>query len=227
MTNMKPDAIFNLPDANDEKATASHRDAVLLFYSDLFQEIDDALTDALPKVLSTFGLYEGPVDLAVHAPNTRYLVRQALSKRSKLIRDEDDVLFDMMRVSNCGLCVKTSFGEVRILKSPSDGLPKALSDARVRFSTNSQMVFFFAAEALQRILTLNIFVLWKMDAEFKYSGMEIACPRRTHDNGDIECYWIAKWPGRNRIRLVEPARTNVTDLDEITALPLDDKKSKS
>src|ERR1039457_4401094 len=109
MTTMKPEVIFNLPNTNDERATAAHRDAVLRFYSDLFQEIDDSLTDALPKVLSTFGLYEGPVDLAVHAPNTRYLVRQALSKRSKLIRDEDEVLFDMMRVSNCGLCVKTSY----------------------------------------------------------------------------------------------------------------------
>src|ERR1035441_7679811 len=110
MTYMKPDAIFNLPPANDEKATAAHSDLVLRFYADLFEEIDDALTDALPKVLSTFGLYEGPVDLAVHAPNTRYLVRQALSKKATLTRDEDEVVFDMMRVSNCGLCVKTSFG---------------------------------------------------------------------------------------------------------------------
>jgi hypothetical protein len=227
MTSMKPDAIFNLPPVNDEKATTAHRDSVLRFYGDMFQEIDDALDDALPKVLSTFGLYEGPVDLAVHAPNTRYLVRQALNKKSTLTRDEDEVVFDMMRVSNCGLCVKTSFGEVRILKAPSDGLPKALSDARVRFSTNSQMVFHFAEEVLERIPNLNLFVLWKMDAEFKYIGIEIACPRRTKNNGDIECYWIAKWPGRNRIKLVEPSRISKNDLDEITALPLDDKKSKS
>jgi hypothetical protein len=66
-----------------------------------------------------------------------------------------------------------------------------------------------------------------MDAEFKYIGIEIACPRRTKNNGDIECYWIAKWPGRNRIKLVEPSRISKNDLDEITALPLDDKKSKS
>ena len=95
MTSMKPDAIFNLPPVNDEKATTAHRDSVLRFYGDMFQEIDDALDDALPKVLSTFGLYEGPVDLAVHAPNTRYLVRQALNKKSTLTRDEDEAAGDI------------------------------------------------------------------------------------------------------------------------------------
>ncbi len=200
MTNMKPRAIFNLPNANDEAAIFAHRTAVLNFFADVFQDIDDALVDALPKVLSTFGLYEGPVDLAVHAPNTRYLVRQYLTKQSNAARDEDEVFFDLMRVSNCGLCVKTAFGEIRVLKAPSDGLPKATSDARVRFSSNNQMVFSFAEEMMAQLLSLNIFVLWKMDAQFKYTGMEIACPRRTYGKGDIDCYWIAKWQGRNGVR---------------------------
>ncbi|WP_433975257.1 hypothetical protein [Tunturiibacter lichenicola] len=227
MTYMKPLPIFNLPNPHDELSVAAHKTAVLDFYDDLFKDVDAALRDALPKVLSIFGLYEGPVDLAVHAPNTRYLVRQSLEKKSGIARDEDEVFFDMMRVSNCGLCVKTAYGEIRVLKAPSDGLPKATSDARVRFITNNQMAFSFAEDAASKPPSLNIFILWRMDAEFKYIGMDIACPRRTHDKGDIDCYWITKWNGENTIQLVEPIRTVTADLDEITALPIDETKSKN
>lgn len=226
MTSMKPEIIFDLPDVNDEQSIAAHRKAVLCFFADLFQDIDDALSEALPKVLATFGLYEGPVDLAVHAPNTRYLVRQVLANKSQVTHDEEEILFDMLRVSNCGLCVKTAYGEVRVLKSPSNGLPKALSEARVRFSANNQMVFSFVKDVYKKSRHLNVFVLWKMDTEYKYSGLEIACPRRTRENGEIECYWIAKWPGRNRLTLLEPVRTPAADLDEITALPPDNEKFK-
>lgn len=178
--------------------------------------------------MNTFGLYEGPVDLAVHAPNTRYLVRQYLAKKSQESREEEEIIFDMAKVSNCGLCIQTAHGEIRVLKAPTDGVPKALSDARIRFSSNHQLTFPFAEEGVSPSLSLNIFVLWKMDSDFKYAGMQIACPRRARDNGEIDCYWTSDWHVHEGINLVKTTTVDSSDLDEITALPIDDvKKSQA
>jgi hypothetical protein len=226
MTSMRQSSeIFILPRKNDLSTIEIHKSAVLDHFGELFEEIDSALQSALPKVKSTFALHEGPVDLAVHAPWTRYLVRLALSKKSNEVFEEDDVEFDLLRVSNCGLCIRTNFGDIRILKSPADGLPKALSDARVSFVMNNQMEFAFAEESAQQAQTLNLFVLWRMDANHEYLGMDIACPRDTRNKGDIECYWISPWRKADGVRLSVPkVPVAPTDLDEIVAVPARDKK---
>jgi hypothetical protein len=221
MTYMRQDKrIFTMPRKSDHNAVESHKAAVLDHFTGVLREIDDALIDALPKAKSTFALHEGPVDLAVHAPWTRYLVRLTLEKKSNELIDEDDVEFDMARVSNCGLCIRTPEGEIRVLKSPGEGLPKALSDARVSFVVNNQLVFSFAEEDEAPKRSLNLFVLWKMDADHKYLGMDIACPKTAHKKGDIECYWIASWrrPTESVISSV-PQGPVAPDLDEIVAVP--------
>ena len=143
MTAMKTDAIFQMPDINSELAENAHRDAVLAMFSGYFSDIDDALRDALPKVVNIFRLLDGPVDLAVHAPNARYLIKQFLLTRATTTTDEDLVDFDMQRVSNCGLCAKTPKGTIRILKNTADGVFKATSGARQRFSSANQLILRF------------------------------------------------------------------------------------
>ena len=212
-----------MPSKSDPCAVDAHRDAVMAHFHEVLQEVDDSLRESLPKVKSTFALHEGPVDLAVHAPWTRYLVRLGLLARSKEVFEEDDVNFNLLRVSNCGLCIRTAQGDIRILKSPSDGLPKAHSDARVRFVSNNQMAFFFADEKALQLRSLNLFVLWRMDSEHQYLGMEIACPKETHDKGYIDCYWISPWRKLSRLKLNSPRVPIAPDLDEIVAIPGRDK----
>jgi hypothetical protein len=227
MTSMRqPPAIFNLPNRNDFSAVESHQESVISHFRDQFSRIDEALAAALPKAKQTFALYDGPVDLAVHAPLTRYLVKLQLESKEQLF-EEDETEFNMLRVPNCGLCLRTPDGDVRILKCPPEGMPKALSDARIRFVTNNQMVFSFAEEIPLQVLALNLFVLWRMGPNHEYLGFDIACPRKADDKGEVECYWIAPWR-----KETTPARAAVetpqNDLEEITALPGDiDKRANS
>jgi hypothetical protein len=162
--------------------------------------------------------------LAVHAPWTRYLVRLHLSKSSEQVFEEDDVEFDMLRVSNCGLCVRTPHGDIRILKSPIDGLPKALSDARVRFVTNNQLAFAFAENNVLRLQSLNLFILWRMSIDHQYLGIDVVCPKETHEKGDIDCYWIAPWRKPDGAKVDIPQTPVAPDLDEIVAIPARDEK---
>jgi len=218
--------IFALPRKNDAAGIEAHQNAVFQHFADIFYDIDQVLRLSLPKVKNTFALHEGPIDLAVHAPWTRYLVRLELAKKSKELFDEDDIEFDMIRVANCGLCVRTTHGDVRILKSSGEGLPKALSDARIRFVANNQMSFSFAQEVLPKLEGLNLFALWRMDADHSYLGLDIACPKKADDKGIIECYWIARW--RKSAIIAAPRTPQVPvapDLDEIVAVPARDIKT--
>lgn len=217
--------IFQLPKSNDTSSIEAHQNAVLKHFGELFTEIDLAFKSSLPKAKNTFELHDGPVDLAVHAPWTRYLVRQELVKKSKNVFDQDDIDFDLLRVANCGLCVRTPQGDIRILKSPSDGLPKALSDARIRFVTSNQMVFAFAQEMIPQLRSLNLFVLWKMDSNYEYVGLEIACPRTTNSQGEVGCYWIARWDNKSTPATVTPTTFATPDLDEIVPLRIEEPKS--
>jgi hypothetical protein len=63
-----------------------------------------------------------------------------------------------------------------------------------------------------------------MDAEHRYLGMDIACPKEAHDKGDIDCYWIAPWRKSNGVKLNKPQVPGAPDLDEIVAIPARDKK---
>lgn len=227
MTGMSQDPIFTLPNVNDTQALHAHQHAVIKKFADILGSIDAALRDALPKALNIFKLLDGKVDLAVHAPNTRYIVKQFLAKRRTSAQDEDDVSFNLQRVSNCGLCIQTEFGTVRVLKATNDGLPKAMSDARIRFSSSNQLVFQFGPdETPERTSSLNLFVMWTMDREYQYTGIEIACPRRTDKDGNIDCFWIAKWQGDLQKLLPAPVLAANQDLEEIKPIPAKDKQSE-
>jgi hypothetical protein len=224
MTEMSQNEIFYLPNVNDLHAIEAHKGAVLAAFDAILCSIDEALRDALPKALNFFGLLDGKVDLAVHAPITRFIVKKSLAKRSTTAEDEDEVEFHLQKVSNCGLCVQTPLGAVRILKATQDGLPKALSEARVRFSSNNQLVLEFSPDDKpEEVMSLNLFVLWTMDRNYQYTGMEIACPRRTDKEGTIDCFWITKWHSDIQALPSTSAPSLSPDLDEIKPIPAKDK----
>lgn len=211
------------PNANDENSIVRHKEQVLSAYGQLFDLIDQALRDSVPRASDLFRLLEGPMDLGVHAGNTRYLTRLFLTSRNVSTENEDIVEFELDRVPNCGLCLRGDGYEIRILKSSSEGIPKASSDARSRFYSSNQMQFTFARsqqQLLQPQMTLNLIVLWNMDDSYSYAGLEIACPRGEQKDGTVDCYWIARWEttvGRS----VSSERIPVAaepDLDEIRAL---------
>lgn len=218
---------FVLPHINDQQAINAHRAAVMTAFDEVFASINGALREALPQALNLFKLLDGSVDLAVHAPITRYIVKQSLARRNTDAVDEDEVSFSLKRVSNCGLCVQTPYGTVRVLKSTHDGLPKATSDARVLFSTTNQLVLeFVPRKGAERVLSLNLFVLWSMSSDYEYTGMQIACPRHVDDEGVIECYWITKWKAAEATAVDPEIKPVSDDLDEIKAVPADKTNAK-
>jgi hypothetical protein len=208
------------PNPNDENSIKAHRDQVLSAYAELFGLIDQALNDSIPRASDFFRLLNGPIDLGVHAANTRYLTRLYLGSRDIRAEDEETREFELERIPNCGLCLSSPNYEIRILKASSDGVPKATSDARSRFYSSNQLQFAFAngqqSQAAQQI-TLNLVVLWSMDASHSYAGMEIACPRGENSDGTVDCYWIAKWQsGKSTASVAPPTPTaSEADLDEI------------
>jgi len=68
-------SFLTLPNPNDPTSIIAHREAVLEAHARLFNLVNAALEDSIPKATNTFKLYGGPVDLGVHAGNTRYLTK--------------------------------------------------------------------------------------------------------------------------------------------------------
>jgi hypothetical protein len=208
------------PNPNNETSVKSHRDRVLAAYGVLFDIVDQALRDSVPRASDFFRLLNGPMDLGVHAGNTRYLTRLYLQSRNVSSEDEDPLGFELDRVPNCGLCLRAPGYEIRILKASSEGVPKATSDARSRFYSSNQLQFAFAnnqSPDSQEQATLSLVLLWSMDASYAYSRLEIACPRGEQNDGRVDCYWIVPWQaGDGSVTLRAPLTpTPEPDLDEI------------
>ncbi len=223
MTTMLTMTSIPVPNPNDETVIRLHKEQVLSAFGPLFDLISRALSDSVPRANDLFRLLNGPVDLGVHASNTRYLTRLFLASQNITAENEDACGFELERVPNCGLCLRGQGYEVRILKSSTDGIPKANSDARSRFYSSNQLQFAFASSRpteSQSQMTLNLIVLWSMGASYSYAGIEIACPRGEQTDGTVDCYWIERWeaiealPGRREPdpEALEP------DLDEIRPL---------
>jgi len=211
------------PDPNDEASIRVHRERVLTEYGPLFDLMDQAIRDSVPRATDFFRLLNGPMDLGVHAGNTRYLTRLFLASRDISAENEDSLGFELDRVPNCGLCLRGPNYEIRILKTTSDGVPKATSEARSRFYSSNQMQFGFAngqGPDSQQQITLNLVVVWSMDTSYSYAGLEIACPRGEQSDGRVDCYWITRWKaGEGLPTMRQPAPPSPEpDLDEIKPL---------
>jgi len=211
------------PDPNDERSIQLHKDRVLAAYSPLFDLMDQALRDSVPRATDFFRLLNGPVDLGVHAANTRYLARLFLASKDISADNEESMGFELDRVPNCGLCLRGPNYEIRILKTSSDGIPKAASEARSRFYSSNQMQFAFAngqPPDSQPEIALNLVVLWSMGPSYSYAGLEIGCPRGEQSDGRVDCYWITRWQAGEGVlavrRPVPPS--SEPDLDEIKPL---------
>ena len=211
------------PNPNHEASIRFHKQQVLKAFGPLFDLISSALSDSVPRANDLFRLLNGPVDLGVHASNTRYLTRLFLASQNVLAENEDNLGFEIERVPNCGLCLCGQGYEIRILKSSADGIPKANSDARSRFYSSNQLQFAFASNSpieSQSQMTLNLIVVWSMDSSYSYAGMEIACPRGEKNDGTVDCYWIERWNAMKEVsaRSQQTPDSAETDLDEIRVL---------
>jgi len=208
------------PNPNDETSIRAHRERVLEEYGPLFDLMDQALRDSVPRATDFFRLLNGPIDLGVHAGNTRYLTRLFLAARDISAENEDSLGFELDRVPNCGLCLRGPDYEIRILKATSDGVPKATSEARSRFYNSNQLQFAFLNGQhpdAQQQMTLKLVVLWSMDNSYSYAGLEIACPRGEQSDGRADCFWIVRWQAAEGLStLPQPVPlSSEPDLDEI------------
>ncbi len=223
MTDMATTSPIPPPNPNDDASVTAHRSRVLTDYGDLFDIVDQALRDSVPRATDFFRLLSGPMDLGVHAANTRYLTKLFLASRNVTSEDEESLGFELDRIPNCGLCLRGPGYQMRILKASSDGVPRATSDARSRFYKSNQLLFAFAhgqaADSLAQG-ALNLVLMWSMDSSHAYAGLEIACPRGEKD-GQVDCFWITRWqPGQTSGQVREQLPPALEpDLDEIQPVP--------
>jgi hypothetical protein len=214
-----PSVIASLPNPNDSASVEMHRSRVLSNYHQLFGLITAALTESVPRASETLQLHGGPFDLAVHAMWTRYLVKLFLSRRDVAAQDETVLGFQLEQVSNCGLCLCGPGYEIRILKGSSNDIPKAESDNRKHFYNSNQMHFAFPDQ--QQVSTsLKLIVLWNMNGDRSYAGIEIACPRGERSDRSVDCYWIHRWRPSESVltNSSSPSVSSGSDLDEIRPL---------
>jgi len=220
MTTMNTQPLLPLPNPNEPNNIEAHKLGVLTALAFAFDLIDRALRDSVPKARDVFALFDGPVDPSVHAGLTRYLCKRFLASQNVPVQEEEAVDFEVEKVPNCGLCLNNGQTQMRILKATLTGIPKASSDARSRFYSSNQFLLPF--ENSTRSITepqtpLNLVVLWTLNDDFSFRGLEIACPRREREDRSVDCYWIASWPGDEgsaTIKEVGPMSPDA-DLDEI------------
>ena len=228
---MTPTSHLKLPDPNNPGDIDRHRDAVLVRFSETFGLVDSALRDSIPKAKNMFALLGGYPDRAVHAMNTRYLMKVFL-QANEVSAEEQSSNGDLNIewVPNCGLFAKLPEADIRILKTGPFGVPKATSAARSRYYSSNQMLLRFSegnSDDTPCDLPLTLVLLWDIDEEFKYLGLEVACPRTAVSDGSVDCFWIAKWNGTEQE--VIPATAGPTspgpDLEGIA--PIDANKSRA
>jgi hypothetical protein len=219
-----------LPNPNDAKDVERHQGAVLLKFGETFGLVDSALRDSVPKAKNVFALLGGYPDRAVHAMNTRYLMKVFLHANEVLAEEQaSHGDLNIESVPNCGLFVKLPEAEIRILKTGPFGVPKATSAARSKYYSSNQMLLRFSEadfDDTPSALPLTLVLLWDIDEEFKYLGLEVACPRIANGDGSVDCFWIAKWNGTEEGEIaatVGPAEPG-PDLEGI--VPIDVGKSR-
>lgn len=208
-------------DPNNPQSIQIHQHHVLTAFKSLFNLIDQALTDSVPKAKAIFSLLEGPVDLSIHAGLTRYLCKRFLDSQNVPTAEEESTDFEIERIPNCGLCINQGLSQVRILKATAGGIPKATSDARRRFYSSNQYLLPFATTnktSQEPGLPLSLVVLWSLDGEYSYQGIEIACPRMEREDGSVDCFWIAPWKIEEGKSLRPGPSKLEQDLDEIRPL---------
>jgi len=210
------------PDPNNGESIQQHKQQVLIAYGLTFGLVDQALRDSVRRATDWFGLLGGSIDLSVHAAVTRYLTKLYLSARDVAVENEE-ALFELEKIPNCGLCLEGQGYEIRILKNSSEGVPKAASEARSRFYSSNQLQLTFSAEhsASQPRVPLNLVLLWDMDSSYSYSGLEVACPRGERNDGTVDCYWKERWKSIEVAPILpeQAPPTSEADLDEIRAFP--------
>jgi hypothetical protein len=230
MTMLVPNAILTLPNPNDPTSIIAHRQAVLEAHAPLFNLVNAALEDSIPKATNTFKLYGGPVDLGVHAGNTRYLTKLFLGSENIAADYEEASDYEMQHVANCGLCLQWKSTEIRILKATPAGLPKASSKARLEFYSSNQMNLGFEAGAVgekSASYQLRLVLLWALDPSHKYAGLQIACPRKVRKDGNVDCFWITDW-NRSAVAIVKNVSNaqKDSDLEEIRPVQSQTKAAK-
>jgi hypothetical protein len=211
------------PPKNGPDSLDAHRLSVLTEFTQLFHLIERALRESALKAKDFFLLADGPVDLSVHAAWTRYLCKMYLAAQCVVTEVEEECIFEMGKIPNCGLCLSGNKSQLRILKATANGVPKASSDARSRFYCSNQYLLPFDAPKASMPpaeLPLSLIVLWSLNNEFEFKGMEIACPKREREDGSVECYWITEWQGDLGSTTIEPVSPSSMgpDLDEIRAI---------
>jgi hypothetical protein len=230
MTMATPSVALAPPNPNDPAAIKAHMQAVIDSHAPLFSLVNTALQDSIPKATNTFQLLGGPVDLGVHAAITRYLTKLFLSTEDVAAEDEEVADYELQQVANCGLCLQWKSSEVRILKATPLGVPKATSEARTQFYSSNQMTLGFEPGAPgtdSPTRRLGLVLLWSLDESCKYAGMKIACPRKVRKDGNVDCFWVADWPGTAvvLIRDSQPTQQD-SELEEIRPVIFQTKAAK-
>lgn len=223
MTYMRPHMNSLHPTPSEQDSAEAHKVRVIAEHAPLFGLIERALRDSAAKARDFFLLVDGLVDLSVHAAWTRYLCKKYLASQNVVAADEEESPFEIGRIPNCGLCLNGTKTQLRILKAGISGIPKASSDARSRFYCSNQYLLPF--DAPNRSVSppdtpLSLIVLWFLDSEFQFKGMEIACPKGEREDGGVECHWITDWQGDRGSSSVDPVSpiSSGPDLDEIRAI---------
>ncbi len=221
---------LRLPDPNDPGDIDRHRDAVLIRFFETLNLVDTALRDSIPKAQNMFALLGGYPDRAVHAMNTRYLIKVFLQANEVLAEEQssnDDLNIEW--VPNCGLFARLPEAEIRILKAGPFGVPKATSAARSRYYSSNQMLLRFNqgnSDVTPCDLPLTLVLLWDIDEEFQYLGLELACPRTANSDGSVDCFWIAKWNGTEEEAIPATAGPTKPSPDLEGIAPIDPGKSR-
>jgi len=228
---MKPPDYLLLPNPNDSKDIERHQAAVMDKFRAMFDLTDTALQDSIPNAKNMFVLFGGSPDRAVHAMNTRYLMKVFFNQNEISAEDQSfDGDLNIAWVPNCGLYVRLPEAEFRILKAGPWGVPKATSVARSRYYSSNQMFLEFNQAGRTKVTEatpLTLVLLWDIDEEYKYLGLDIACPRTTNSDGTVDCYWITRWNRPEGIAGSDGTGSQGpnADLDEIKRIETDKSRA--
>lgn len=136
----------------------------------------------------------GKVDLAL-APNlVRFYAKQYFKEKGQEVEANEVVGMDPL--ANNGLLLRFGKYCIRILKSDHGDLPTP-GHSRTKQNFYQQMLPFGMPEPFGKSLaeTLNLIVLWNVDARYGFQGLNLACPKwGDNRKNSVEAYWQVPVP---------------------------------
>jgi len=150
----------------------------------------EGFESATERACQFFEAEAEPVDAALFAPLVRHYMVRFLRDKGHVVDD-----FEQEKLFNNGLCVTFGGRCIRMWKADDDTLPPPGSSIAKQSFLSQQLSWLPEIGGSFTPLTLNLVILWNIDAHYHLSKLHLVCPKSASQDGlFVQAHWTIPIP---------------------------------